>query len=269
MGYGDHLIAAGLAEDLFRQDPSAGPVTITDLSGKPRWQPLWNGNPAISVTANGPRIACGGGCLPYLVYPRLPDRLTFSSTYHAADHRCHLYLTDAELALGRDVYRRYGPYVVIEPYPRDRQNLNRQWPRDSWELMIGELQRRSRVSLVQCDHEHATRIGSLPAIATPTFRDACGVFAHAALVVCLEGGIPFATAALDTPTVVLWGGCISAPVLAYPEHVNIVDDARETPCGRLTPCDHCARAWLRLTPSIVATTVLHTLQHMGRRHGLA
>ncbi len=258
MGFGDTLIAAGLAERLFHEDPSAGPVRITDCGGSLRDQPCWHGNPAIGL---GPRsVRCGGGCLPYLQYPRQPDCLTFSPTYRAADNRGHLYLTDAERNIGLAAKQRYGSYVLVEPYPRDRQNLNRQWPLDSWQQLITLLQRTCTHAIVQFDHAHATRIPSLPAIPTPTFRGACGLLTHARLLIALEGGLVFASAALGTPTVALWGGCISAPVLSFPEHVNLVDEQPETPCGRTKPCLHCEMAWHLLTPELVADRVLRCLR---------
>lgn len=258
MGYGDQLMAAGLAEALHAQAPTAGPVTICDQYGNPRWQPLWARNPAIGVTKSGPRITCGAGCLPYLVYPRRDHRLEFSPTYRARDLRGHIYLTPEELAYGRDVADRHGAYILIEPTPTDRKNVNRCWPRASWEALLGELQRLS-FTTIQCAHPDATRLPGVPAVATPTFRDACGVIKAARLVVCLEGGVAFAAAALGTPAVVLWGGCISAGVLSFPEHVNLVDDDPQTPCGALRPCDHCTRAWARLTPARVAAAVYQAL----------
>jgi len=256
MGFGDVLMAAGLAEHLFMQDPSAGPVAITDLHGSPRWSDLWAGNPAITTTPHNSRsIRCGAGCLPYLNYPRPADRLSFSSTYRAQDYRGHIHLTADERARGEDVRARYGHYVVIEPFPLDRKNSNRQWPADNWERLVTRLQRSLSYSLVQFDHPHVIRIPGVPAIASPTFRDACGIIASAHLLVCLEGGLAFAAAALMTPAVVLWGGCISAPVLAYPEHVNLVDDDPATPCGMLYPCDHCMTAWHKISPQRVANEI--------------
>jgi len=264
MGYGDHLMAAGLAEDLYRTDPSAGPVTICDCQGVPRVQPLWEGNPAIGVSTTTPprTIRCGGGCLPYLDYPRLdhPPRLRFSATYRAADHRGHLYLTDAEQAVAADLARRYGDYLVIEPTPQDRKNLNRCWPLSYWADLVSQLQRHTTYALLQCAHPASNLLPGVPAIPTLTFRDACAVFVRARLVIALEGGVPFATAALGVPTLVLWGGCVSAPTLSYPEHANLVDDQPDTPCGMLVPCEHCRRAWQRLTPDYVDQTVRQSLR---------
>lgn len=258
MGFGDILMAAGLAEHLHAQSPADGPVTITDCQGTPRWQPLWHGNPAIGVTAKGPRVPCGAGCLPYLVYPRQHDKLDFSPTFRAKDYRAHIYLTDAERQRGLDVFRRYGPYLIVEPSPGDRKNVNRQWPIASWGACISEIQRRSLITILQLDHDDATRLPGISTIPSPTFRDACGILAAARLALVLEGGLAFACAALSTPAVVLWGGCISAPVLSFPEQVNLVDDQPETPCGSLKPCDHCRRAWAHLDPAYVAQTVVRT-----------
>lgn len=272
MGFGDQMMAAGLAEDLYRQDPSAGPVTIADLNGLPRMQPLWLHNPMIGASPTGRQVRVGKGCLPYLQYPYSGAtglRFVDPSTYRAADHRGSLFLTDAERQHGTDVYARYGPFIVIEPSPTDRKNVNRSWPVASWQLMVGFLQRLTRLAIVQFDHPDANRLGSIPAVPSPDIRAAAGIIASASLVVSLEGGIPFIAAALRTPAVVLWGGCVSAPVLAYPEHVNLVDDSPETPCGSLAPCAHCTAAWAKLSPQAVADTVYRTARSIGRHHGAA
>lgn len=273
MGYGDQMMAAGLAEDLYRSDPSAGPVAICDCAGNLRLQPLWKHNPMIGASADPRRsVRVGKGCLPYLQYPYSGTtglRFVDPTIYRAADHRGSLFLTDAEKQFGRDVYARYGPFIAIEPSPTDRKNVNRAWPVESWQLMVGQLQRLTRLAIVQFDHPATSRLGSIPAVPSPDIRAAAGIIASAALVVSLEGGIPFIAAALRTPAVVLWGGCVSAPVLAYPEHVNLVDDSPETPCGSLAPCQHCTHAWARLSPVYVADVVYRATRSLGRQHGAA
>jgi ADP-heptose:LPS heptosyltransferase len=221
---------------------------------------MWDGNPAIAVTESGPRLTCGAGCLPYLVYPRKDSRLQFSQTFKAKDHRAHLYLTPAEEQVGIDAFRRYGPYVLMESTPLDRKNINRCWPSENWELLVGLLQRKSRMTILQADHEFSGRVPGVPAIPTKTFREACGLMSRARLVVCLEGGTAFGAAAVVAPAVVLWGGCVSAEALAFPEHVNLVDDSPHTPCGRLKACLHCEEAWRKITPERVVDAVQSALR---------
>ena len=261
MGYGDVLMAAGLAERRYAEDRSAGPVTICAADGSPRWHPLWEGNPAIGVRPTGPTVRCGAGCLPYLQYPRpLPKRLAFSPTYRAAERRGHLYLTEAEQAHAQAVTASLPRFILLEPSPGDRKNGNRQWPLASWQALVAILRRTGALPVVQFAHDDAVYLDSVPRLASPTFRHACALMACATRTVVLEGGLAFGAAALHVPgVVVLWGGCISAEVLAFPEQTNLVDSQPETPCGSLTPCAHCRRAWAALTPEAVAAAVLNGL----------
>ena len=265
MGYGDQLVAAGLAEIAYRANPAAGPVTITDLGGRPRWQPLWQGNPAIGVTTDGPRVTCGDGCLPYLLNPKRPGPLRYNPAYRAADSaRARIYLTDSERAAARERTRDRGAFLLLEPFPQDRQNVNRQWPLAAWQELVTRLQRACPgYTLVQCQHDHATYLDGVTPIWSPTFRDACALLERATLVVALEGGIPFATAALDVSTVVLWGGAVPADVLAYPEHVNLVGS--HNGCGMKKPCAACTRSWQEITPQRVVDAVITELAQIAAR----
>lgn len=234
-------------------------------------QPLWLHNPAISPIGRR-EIRCGAGCLPYLCYPRRDHRLEFSDTYRAADHRAHVYLTDEELIFGVDAHRRYGSYILIEPTPRDRKNVNRCYPNVRWEQVVSRLQRACSHAIVQCDHPDAHRLPGVPAIPSPDIRRAAALIQRASLVVCLEGGLAFLAAALGTPAVVLWGGCVSAATLAYPEHVNLVFADARTPCGHLRACDHCTAAWAWTTPEMVADAVFRAVNQQvpaGVVHGAA
>jgi ADP-heptose:LPS heptosyltransferase len=254
-------MAAGLAEHEFAQDPAKGPVMICDCAGAPRWQPLWANNPAIGVSQPQRTVRCGKGCLPYLEYPYSAETgLRFSPLYRAADFRGHVYLTEEEQARGTQAKQTYGSFIVLGSTPADRKNINRCWPAASWSALASLLQKALTHAIVQFDYPEATKIPGVPALDSPSFRDACGIMQAARLIVTLEGGLAFAAAAVGTPAVVLWGGCVSAPTLAFPEHVNLVDPSPETPCGALHPCHHCAEAWARLSPESVAEAVRLTLR---------
>lgn len=258
MGLGDVLMAAGLVEELYATNPAAGPVRIVDLAGQTRWHYLWDTNPAISP--RGQRsITCGGGCLPYLVYPRPDDRLIFSSTYRARDHRGSLFLTDDDRDHARAVRAAIGPYVVIEPHGRDRKNVNRQWPLARWQSVADQLRARG-MTVVQSVHEQSNWLNGVHHEPTANFRDACALFAHADLVIAPEGGVPFGCAAVgQSRCLVLWGGCVSFDTLHYPEQINLVDADDQSPCGSLWPCAHCVRVWHDLTVSRVVDVALTAL----------
>lgn len=255
-------MAAGLAEARYATDPSAGPVTIVAPDGKVRWSPLWDHNPAIGIDPTARTICCGGHALPYVTYSTDQQRLIFSSTYRARDYRGHLYLTDDELANARDRLATIQPFILIDPYPRDRKNPNRHWSLGAWHDLIQLLVAECPLPLYQFRHPAMTPMRHIRQVYSPSFRDACALMAHARLVIALEGGIPFATAALNIPTVVLWGGCVSADVLSYPEQHNLVDP-QHNGCGMVRPCPDCFAAWARLSPRQVADTVLSALSRVA------
>lgn len=266
-------MAAGQAQVVFDQSSLAGPVRILDCAGTPRWHGLWYYNPAIAgptdpayLSPDAPSVRSGHGCLPYFA-PTPPGELgwRFSSTWRARDHRAKLYFTAREKEIGDGLVARLGPYAVIEPSGTDRKNRNRCWPSANWHALAGSLADSDLpYALVQLDHAAADRLVRAPVHLIPhaDFREACAILRSASLLICPEGGLAHAAAALAIPAVVLWGGCISAETLGYPEHINLVYDHPQTPCGMTKPCAHCDAAWASITPADVQTQVL---AHLGTR----
>lgn len=257
MGYGDALLAAGMAQEQYAKAPERGPVLICDGNGRPRWRAEWDGNPMI-MPPNGrgfsaaPRITVGGN-LPY--HPWNP-----SITWQARDHRGSIYLTRQEIKRGLGLRARYGPFVMIEPTGQDRKNVNRYW--SGWPELARILKHRIDMPLLQLDRRYASRLPGVHLVAHDTYRDACAILKAASLGVLTEGGITFAAAAVKTPAVVLWGGCVSVHTFGYPEHVNLTGLDPQRPCGASRPCDHCAEAWRVLTPELVADAVVAKAQQL-------
>lgn len=261
MGYGDALIAAGLAEKAYAAAPGRGPVAICRCDGQQRWRPEWHGNPAIlpwtqHLPASAPRIRVGDGCLPYHPWnPRI--------TWQARDHRASLYFTKSERKRGAAVRAKYGPFILIDPPGTDRMNSNRRWP--GWAALAQHLRTVVDLPLVQLDRPEAARLPGVHLVPHNDFRDACAILQQATLAVLTEGGITVGAATVGTPAVVLWGGCVAFNTFGYPEHVNLVDDDPRTPCGSSRACAHCAAAWAKLTPEHVADVVRTTLRTLPER----
>jgi hypothetical protein len=257
MGWGDALMAAGQAQELYAQDPSLGPILMTEGDSGPRWNPVWQGNPAIWVPIpNAPvpprQLRTGKGYLPYLRSPYSLDSGWTFTDWRACEHRGRLYLTIKERARGTALALRLGRYVILEPTAA-RKHPNRRPPVTFWDDVRLHLKAQlGNPPIVQLMHPGATyHHGTIPVV-HESFREACGILAGAALLVTTEGGLAHAAAALGVPAVVLWGGMISARALGYPEHVNVVDPSPESPCGRLRECLHCRAAWAALDPADVA-----------------
>ncbi len=266
MGHGDALMAAGLAQDAFEADPERRPVAICEPStGGVRWHPIWLNNPAVwhpvlpAKPFREPYITAGISCLPYTESPFSVKRGFRWTTWRVRDHRPKVYLDKSEYENGHALLNTYGRYVVIEP-TAERKHANRKPPRDFWRKLVAQLRGTIKVTFVQLAHTQAEAIPGLEQVYDGDYRQACGILASASLVVATEGGLVHAAAAMGVRTIALYGGCVSVDALGYPEHVNVVDDEPETPCGRLEPCDHCASAWRKITPERVASLVREALQ---------
>lgn len=84
------------------------------------------------------------------------------------------------------------------------------------------------------------RLAGVQLISTPSFRHSMAVLQRAALVICPEGGLHHAAAAMGTPAVVLFGGFIPPEATGYLIHTNLTGGARA--CGRVSRCEHCRAA---------------------------
>ncbi len=265
-------MVAGAAQALYAAHPELGPVGIRTREGKVRWRPEWLGNPAVHCPIKGgapPRqsITAGGGYLPYLSEPLSIERGIRYSGWRACEHRGSIYLTLDEIQRVRPLAAP-GPYIVMEPCS-PMKNGNRRPPVEFWPALIDDLRvLLPHMRLVQLQHPEAVMVPSLIAVSNTNFRDACAVVEQAVCYIGTEGGLAHAAAALHTPAVVLWGGCVDPYYMGYPEHLNLASETEGSPCGRLDPCAHCLRTWLALDPHFVAAEVLaYTARHGVSRSG--
>lgn len=240
MGYGDEILAAGQAQRLYDDDCDHRRVVIYDRFNRVRWHEIWNGNPILvrpeeytpgdhfQALVNGPNAR------PYIVYPFTEyTGWTFNPTFRASENLAKIYLTIEELQLGLYAYDQHGPYILIEPWSK---HDNLRWPVDKWEELVAS---RSDLTFIQHVHKDSMHIPGCAAYIDASFRQACGLVAMASCYVRGESGMLHAAAALMTPSVAIWGGCMDWDVLGnYPLEVGV----GVTPpfCGRYRPCAHCA-----------------------------
>ncbi len=263
MGYGDEIMAAGEARRLQQAgDPRA--VAVLDRHGRPRWHPIWDGNPRLArpeAVARGlavRTITNGPGCRPYVDYARMgaefaavfPGR---PFTTKLCDPRLPWRYTAWRASPGElfQVPRREpGNYVVIEPRIKAGASPNKDWGWARWQAL---LRRRRDLDWVQLGAGGTRIVDGARHVATTDFRAACAVLAGARAAVLPEGGLHHAAAALNVPAVVVFGAMTSPANTGYDSHVNLFDPlGGESPCGQRVPCDHCARAMAAIAPADVA-----------------
>lgn len=260
MGYGDEVLAAGQAQRLYDADPSLR-VGIFDQQLRPRWHPIWDGNPILATPADVDTcelvqaVVNGPDCRPYIIYPFTKESgWTFNTDFHARDHVARIYLTEAEKARGKDARAKYGPYVLIEPFTK---HVNFRWATKKWEDLIAACPDLTFVQHVHRESPYIVGAYSEPA----SFREACGLVASADVYVRSESGMCHAAAALGAWQVTLFGGCMDVEVMGrYPRQACVVETGPDTPCGSWMPCIHCAAAMDQITVDVVHATLLGSLR---------
>lgn len=248
-------MAAGQAEHLYRHDPKHRRVAICDLHNRPRWHAIWQGNPILATpgdVARGEqvqRLRNGPETRPYIVYPFTPESgWTFNQAFHARDYIAKLYLTVEEVQLGISIRDQYGPYVLIEPWSK-HQNLR--WPLEYWRELV---ESRPDLTFIQHVHRSSPILPGITAAVEATFRQACGLLAVADVYVRGESGMLHAAAALQTPSVAIWGGCMDWEVLGnYPfeEGVGVTPPF----CGCYKPCAHCTAIMAGISVEAVSAAI--------------
>lgn len=185
------------------------------------------------------KVRNGPNCRPYIVYPFSKETgWTFDKSFRCADHVAKIYLTDAELARGKEARKQHGKYILIEPFTKHQ---NFRWPLAKWNQLVAAC---PDLTFVQHTHKDSVQLvtGAIPEEAT--FREACGLLTGADAYVRSESGMCHAAAALGVRQVTIFGGCMDPEVMAgYPLQTVL---AEGPPCGSWLPCDHCAKVMERL-----------------------
>lgn len=255
MGVGDEILAAGQAEHLFAADSSRR-VSIIDTFNRPRWHPIWDGNPILARpedVARGERVQTllnAPDARPYIVYPFTAQTgWTFNRSFHARDNPARIYLTDDEDALGAATREAFGAYVLVEPWSK---HANLRWPLQHWYALVAA---RPQLTFVQHVHAESVLLNA-PNVrhVAATFRQAVALVKHSLVYIRGESGMLHAAAAVRKRSIAIWGGCMDWDVLGGYEHEYGVGISTP-PCGKWLPCVHCAQIMLNIQPSAVLTVL--------------
>ncbi len=271
MGKGDEILVAGEARHLQEQwllahpDVKAAPlVQVVDLHGRPRYHPLWIGNPRIAPPGrffpkdHRPLIVKSAArCRPYIDYDRMKadfGRAFPSRTYDVrykhkktpwrfTDHKCKR----GELFTRR---LRKRPIVIIEPHCKIGVSPNRAWGWDNYQAVVNAID----VDWVQINEQGAPLLNGVRHKPADTFTRACELLSGSWAYFGPEGGLYHAAAALGVPAVAIFGGFVSPANQGYdePAYVNLYEGMDgESPCGQRVPCGHCTKAMRQITPDMV------------------
>src|SRR5262245_27266487 len=233
MGYGDEIIATGLAKNIPKGKIAAfgnGKLII--------WGPWCE-----EIFRNNPRIARPGTEALNNLYwidhykgHRKYNRLGQGRWIWNYDFKVipgEIYF-NGEMTAGKD-------FIWIEPNVPWHKSVavNKDWGFKNYQAIVDRLLK-DGLEVVQSSHGR-DKLDRVKIIKTSTFRDALLVMSKARVALLPEGGLHHAAAALGISAVVLFGGFIPPTVMGYDMHTNLTGGVDEA-CGSLIKCDHCRRA---------------------------
>lgn len=251
MGYGDQLLATGLARGAKARGKR---IAFGD-----KLRILWDQHSAEMFRGN-PNIAKPGSerdpdleWVPFYKGHRIYNRQ--NATKNRWEWNLEFHATPGEVFFdGREKQngRRYGNgFVLIEPSVETWKSVapNKDWGRERYQEVATRLRKDGyRVAQFGHDKVHPTLEG-VERLKSISFRDALSIMSHASLYIGPEGGLHHGAAAVGIPGVVLFGGFIPPSVTGYETHTNLTGGA--TACGALGTCRHCRKAMAAISPDEV------------------
>lgn len=269
MGWGDELIAAGLARQAAARGKRAAFGDKNRIIWSDQARALFRGNP--NVAHPGDERAADLEWYEHYRGNRFYGRC-LGGVWRFRDFECppgEVFLTQEEkiFALSR-MWSPSDPVVVIEPRVKPMgacDGQNKQWPVAHYEALacaIREERGLRCVQLVPPSVRPALHFADV--IETPTFRHALAIIGLASLYIGPEGGLHHGAAAMGTPAVVIFGGFNTPKSTGYPWHENITVGE---PCGRVAACEHCREAMASISVDRVLDAALRQLSSKQRRMG--
>jgi hypothetical protein len=258
MGYGDEIMALGRAEIVYKVLGS--PVAIYGVSGRPRHDDLWIGNPAVDKNSEI-KILDGPSARPYILRWTRSNglRSVFNPKYRA--RAGHVYLTDEEKETAAELTPQ-EPFGIIEPHIRKGSSINKNYGFDRWAKVIKNFP----LQLYQFTFtgEKTRLLPGVRPIPAPPFRISMGIMASAKIIMCNDSSLNHVAASVGVPAVVVWGGFCDPLITGYKSNVNFYVSGNGSPCGNYSPCDHCKRAMAMIKPEDVREAALKIIEGGNR-----
>lgn len=240
MGYGDNLMATGLARGAKARGKRIAFGDGSSIIWDQHSAAIFQGNP--NIAAPGSEGSSDLEWIPfykgnriYNKHDHLRDRWLWNYSFRPTPGE--VFFTEKELNFAK----LYGKgFVVIEPLVPDFKGCapNKSWPLNRYVNVVQMLRARG-YKVVQFSYRNKA-ISGAEGIFTPTFRHALAVLRNARLYIGPEGGLHHGAAAVGIPAVVIFGGFIPPQVTGYDFHRNLTGGARA--CGSLSKCEHCKQA---------------------------
>lgn len=251
MGYGDNLMASGMARGARRRGVRIAFGDRRNIIWDKHSEEIFLGNP--NVARPGDEGSADLEWLGYYKGSRLynrhdHERRRWVWNYDFRPEPGEMFFDAREIAAGK----RYGAgFVLIEWHVEawKHSSVNKDWGLARYQAVADGLGGAGYTVAQFQHHADLPQLQRVRSLRSRSFRDALSIMENAAAYIGPEGGLHHGAAAVGTPAVVLFGGFIPPLVTGYPDHVNLTGGAEA--CGSLTPCHHCRTALDAISPEEV------------------
>lgn len=258
-GYGDELIASGLARGAYARGKRVAFGDGKRIIWGPHSKEIFQNNP--NIAHPGDEGAADIEWIEFYKGHRLyGDFLPNERRWKFNAFQCppgEVWFDDWEVLRAYAICPPLA--VVIEPTTKPMgacAGVNKQWPADRYVEVARALAQDGFNPICLGPSVHG--FPDIPRVATPTFRIALAVLQMAYLYIGPEGGLHHGAAAVATEAVVLFGGFNSPASTGYPLHTNLTGGGE--PCGNVDPCKHCKAAMESIT---VDTVIERARRHLA------
>ncbi len=241
MGYGDEIMATGIAKRLYLKTGKKVAFGKGKIIKNAITQEIFLNNPKIASTVDLPHVVWE----PFFVGSRsYMKQVKGNRIYWNYDFKAE----PGEFFFENETYLLPPkPFILLEPHTKQTVSAdNKQWPLEYFQEVINKL--KNDIEIIQPDYGKPILSGVTP-FRTTRFRHLVYLLNSAKTFISLEGGVHHAAAAVGLPGVVIWGGYVPPSITGYLLHKNIVE-ATEF-CGSLTSCSHCKKALEKISPEEV------------------
>jgi hypothetical protein len=263
MGYGDELMATGIAKIQKKKNPNSQ-IVIGNYNKKTITQSvIFNNNPNIITDSKkiDPNLKLlfinnSPDNRPYFDMEKtiLKKRMVWNFQFKPTPgelffseqeiEKAKKTINNAEIFWNSINNKKHSGIIFIETTSVKISNsnfsfkhINKDWGRAKWLELIDRLKKKYLV--IQSLHSNSTHYDGIFEFES-NFREAAATMRIANLFLGPEGGFGHVAAAINKPAVIIFGGWVHPQTTGYDFHENIYVDIKGSPCGIYShECDHC------------------------------
>ncbi len=287
MGYGDEIMATAEAREAKKKFPNAK-IVIGD--GKKTYPSIiYLNNPniyqgEISPTHNDEYIWIMNymNTRPYIDYTKFnSERIIWDSTYSSIPGDIYFskeenknikkIINKAIEIWENNTGKKFKYLVIVDSSVKSAKytgailkkdnfaRLNRDWGFEKWQQVINSL--KDEITFIQPFKGEVRKLSNVVNIECD-FRVALAMINNSDLFIGHHGGLSHATAALNKPGVIIFGGWISPKITGYKMHEDLYIESEDFPngCGSKIKCDHCNECMNRITTDTVLSKIMKFLK---------